>query len=207
MRVEELEHLVRAAAEMTGRYEFVIVGSQAILGSHPNAPAVFTMSNEADMYVFNDDNVDDLSTELEGSLGDGSAFHETHGFYAQGVDPTTAKLPSSWQSRVTRLQSRGTNGRVAYCISPVDLFLSKCAANRDKDREFNIALLEHGYVTAAEAASLVHEMPIDEAWRSRITLLIGRLVQAVDGRAQDASPAQPSVAGDAAPKPPRKPRP
>ncbi len=37
MRIEQLEHLIRAAAEITGD-EIVVVGSQAILGALPEAP-------------------------------------------------------------------------------------------------------------------------------------------------------------------------
>lgn len=32
MQRSQLEHLIRAAAEITNQYEFVIVGSQSILG-------------------------------------------------------------------------------------------------------------------------------------------------------------------------------
>jgi len=183
MQLHELEHLVRAAADVTKHYEFVVVGSQAILGSHPDAPPVFTLSNEADMYVFNADNVDDLSWEIEGALGEGSSFHEMNNYYAQGVDPSTAKLPSSWQGRLSRIQSEATNGRVAYCISPVDLFLSKCAAHREKDIEFNIAMLEHDYVRPEEAMALVPEMPVSAAMQKTIAARITRLVQAVAARA------------------------
>jgi hypothetical protein len=50
MKREDLEHIIRAAADITNEYEFVVVGSQSILGPIPNPPAVFTMSAEADIY-------------------------------------------------------------------------------------------------------------------------------------------------------------
>lgn len=53
MKREDLEHIIRAAAEITNEYEFVVVGSQSILGLIPNPPAVFTMSAEADIYPLN----------------------------------------------------------------------------------------------------------------------------------------------------------
>jgi hypothetical protein len=49
MTREELEHIIRASAAVTGQYEFVIVGSQSILGPVPNPNAVFTVSMEADI--------------------------------------------------------------------------------------------------------------------------------------------------------------
>jgi hypothetical protein len=33
MQGEDLEHLIRAAAAITNQYEFVIIGSQSILGT------------------------------------------------------------------------------------------------------------------------------------------------------------------------------
>ena len=39
MRRADLEHVVAAAAQTVGEDEFVVVGSQAILGSYPDAPA------------------------------------------------------------------------------------------------------------------------------------------------------------------------
>ncbi len=39
MRIQDLDHVVAAAAQIVSETEFVIVGSQAILGSFPNAPA------------------------------------------------------------------------------------------------------------------------------------------------------------------------
>ena len=50
MKREELEHIIRASADVTDQYEFIIVGSQSILGPVPNPPEVFTMSAEADIY-------------------------------------------------------------------------------------------------------------------------------------------------------------
>jgi hypothetical protein len=38
MTREELEHIIRASADVTGQYEFIIVGSQSILGQVPNLP-------------------------------------------------------------------------------------------------------------------------------------------------------------------------
>lgn len=46
----DLEHIIRAAADIADDDEIVIVGSQAILGQFPNAPADLLVSNEADVY-------------------------------------------------------------------------------------------------------------------------------------------------------------
>ena len=50
MNREDLEHIIRAAGEVTDEYEFIIVGSQSILGPIPYPPDVFKLSAEADIY-------------------------------------------------------------------------------------------------------------------------------------------------------------
>lgn len=102
MTREELEHIIRASADVTQEYEFVIVGSQSILGSVPNPEDEFTMSAEADIYPMN---APGKAAFIEGALGEGSQFHETYGYYAQGVGPETAVLPSGWIQRVHRVQN------------------------------------------------------------------------------------------------------
>ena len=39
MKRRELEHVIRAAADIADDDEIVVIGSQAILGEHPDAPA------------------------------------------------------------------------------------------------------------------------------------------------------------------------
>jgi hypothetical protein len=127
---------------------------------------------EADIFALDAEELSDL---IDGAIGEGSAFHETFGYYAQGVDSTTAKLPAGWKSRLVRIQSRETNDRVGYCLDPVDLFLAKCVANREKDRDFNRALLAHGIVALQVAVQRASELPIDAAGKRRVVALALRL--------------------------------
>jgi hypothetical protein len=46
----QLEHIVRAAANIADDDEIIVVGSQAILGQYPTAPAALLVSVEADHY-------------------------------------------------------------------------------------------------------------------------------------------------------------
>jgi hypothetical protein len=174
MTRDELEHIIRACGDVTDQYEFIIVGSQSILGPIPHPEAVFTMSAEADIYPLN---APELAERIEGALGEGSWFHETHGYYAQGVGPETAVLPVGWLHRVHRVQSAATNDRVGYCLAVVDLFLAKAVALREKDREFCMALLVHGHVKATEAIALVDTMPLDGHEKRRLLATIRRWVK------------------------------
>ena len=182
MTREELEHIIRASAEITGQYEFVIVGSQSILGAVPNPEEVFTVSMEADIYPME---APELADKIDGAIGEGSRFHETHGYYAQGVGPQTAILPSEWQRRMCRIQNANTNGRVGYCLDLVDLFLSKAAAGREKDRVFCMALLAHGHVKLAEVLALVPTMPLDDKAQRTLRASIRRWARSLPDSGQD----------------------
>lgn len=176
MTREELEHIIRASADVTDHYEFVIVGSQSILGAVPHPQAVFTVSAEADIYPLQ---APELATKIEGALGEGSQFHETFGYYAQGVGPETAVLPAGWMQRVHRVQNAATNGRVGYCLDVADLFMSKAVAAREKDRVFCTALMAHAYVTEAQVLALVDAMPLESTAQRRLRATIRRWAKAV----------------------------
>jgi len=176
MTREELEHVIRASGEITNQYEFVIVGSQSMLGPVPNPEEVFTVSMEADIYPLQ---APELADEIDGAIGEGSRFHRSFGYYAQGVGPETATLPKDWMQRVHRVQNSNTNGRVGYCLDVLDLFLAKAVAGRGKDREFCVALLEYGYVNLEQALKMVPTMPLDDNEQRTLRATIRRWAKAV----------------------------
>ena len=96
---------------------------------------------------------------IDGSIGEKSPFHDTFGYYAHGVSPETAKLPSGWKQRLVRGQNENTNGVVGLCLSAGDLAISKLLASRDKDREFVSAMLRHKLVSCDDLNSLTRELP------------------------------------------------
>ncbi len=174
MQRSQLEHLIRAAAEITNEYEFVIVGSQSILGVVASPPPECLVSMEADIYPLQAPGLADL---IDGAIGELSFFHDHFGYYAQGVSPGTAHLPRGWQSRLVRLQSAATNDRIGYCLDPADLFVSKACAAREKDAVFNRALLKHGIVTLELALARAAELE-DAAEAARAAAWIRRLPSA-----------------------------
>lgn len=174
MNRKDLEHIIRASADVTNQYDFIILGSQSLLGPVPHPEEIFKMSAEADIYPLN---APELADQIDGAIGEGSRFHELHGYYAQGVGPDTAILADGWMDRLHRVQNQNTNGRVGFCLDVVDLFLSKAAAAREKDRVFCIALLVHGYVKPHDALALVPRMPMREEEKGRLKARIQRWVK------------------------------
>lgn len=50
VRRVDLEHIIRAASVIADVDELIIVGSQSILGTFPNAPKELLVSQEVDLY-------------------------------------------------------------------------------------------------------------------------------------------------------------
>jgi hypothetical protein len=158
----QLEHLIRAAAAVADDNEIVVVGSQAVLGQFPAAPAEMLVSMEADVYPRNHPERADL---IEGSIGELSPFHESFGYYAEGVSPHTAKLPAGWEERLVAVAIGDVKG---YCLEINDLVLSKLTAGREKDHDFVRAAVRHGMVDRAALLHRVTTMPLDAEARSRL---------------------------------------
>jgi hypothetical protein len=149
VRRDEFEHAIRAAGAILGVDELLIIGSQALHGSVPGAFAeAVTRSVEVDIAVCGDAD-GRMADLLDGSIGEGSLFHETFGYYAQGVVETTAMLPRGWRDRLVRFASPATNDVVAWCLEPHDLWISKAIARRPKDIEFCDALVHSAVVDSA----------------------------------------------------------
>lgn len=141
MTRSDLEHLLRAAGSIADDNQVVVIGSQAILGQFPEAPVALLTSMEADLYPKNKPELADL---IDGSIGEGSFFHEQFGYYAQGVGPETATLPEGWQSRTVSVLNANTGGVEGLCLDVHDLAISKYVAGRPKDVEFTRELAKHG---------------------------------------------------------------
>lgn len=133
MTREQLEHLLRAAADIVDDDTIVVIGSQAILGQFPDVPASMRASTEADLWPLHHPERADL---IEGSIGELSPFHQTFGYYAQGVGEGTARLPQGWKERLVVIQNENTRGVRGLCLEIHDLLVAKAIAGRSKDLDF-----------------------------------------------------------------------
>jgi hypothetical protein len=130
MNRSALEHVLRAAAAITGLDEFVIVGSQSVLGQYADAPAALLVSDEVDLYPLADPEMGEL---VEGAIGEGSPFHDRFGYYAQAVAERTSILPPGWKQRPVRLSNANTGAGIGLCLALEDLLVAKLMAGREKD--------------------------------------------------------------------------
>ncbi len=180
MKPEQFQHVVAAAAAVTGQDEFVVIGSQAILGSVEDPPESMLVSLEADMYPLHDPASADL---IDGALGDGSQFHLAFGYYAHGVGPETAKAPSGWQDRLIRreIQPRvaSTRPAVAWCLEAHDLVLSKCVRGDDRDWKYAAEALKAGIVHSYLLLARTADLPIDDDLRDHVDRILRGLIAAI----------------------------
>jgi hypothetical protein len=179
VRLRDLEHILRAAATICDDDEIIVVGSQSILGQFPDAPEELCVSNEADIYPKNKPELADL---IDGTIGELSAFHETFGYYAQGIQAGTATLPRNWEARLVPICSAATRGATGYCLEVHDLLISKYVANREKDRRFVRAAIAHSLVQINIVRMRLGATDVEDVVRRNIEALIAVDAKLVSGR-------------------------
>ena len=173
MRKPDFDHVIAAAAALTGEAEIVVIGSQAIFGAVEDPPAAMLRSIEADIYPRARP---ERAEEIDGTLGDGSQFQATFGYYAHGVGPETAKAPEGWEGRLVRVdvpRRPGESGAVAaLCLEVHDLVLAKCAAGRDRDWGFAFDALRSELVEMSRLLDEVEAMPVDAQRREHVRTML-----------------------------------
>ena len=171
MRRAHLEHLIRAAGQIAEDLDLIVIGSQSILASIPNPPASLTVSMEADIYPRT---YPDRADDIDGTIGEGSSFHESYGYYAQGVGPETATVPEGWQQRLVKLATPATNGITGWCLEVHDLAIAKLVAGRPKDLMFVTELAKHKLVARHVLEERLAGTTVSDAVREAVQ---GRIVR------------------------------
>ncbi|QKW15732.1 DUF6036 family nucleotidyltransferase [Verrucosispora sp. NA02020] len=147
MKRAELEHVLRSTGRIVEDRNVLIIGSQSVLGTflEGDLPLEATASMEVDVAFF-DDPDDQKADQIDAFIGEFSPFHETFGYYAQGVSVSTAVLPDGWRDRLVLVESDNTQPGRGYALDPHDCVVSKLVAGREKDNKFADALLRAGLV-------------------------------------------------------------
>lgn len=167
----QLEHIIRAAGVIADDPDIIVIGSQAVLGQFPNAPAELLRSTEADVYPRNRPERSDL---VDGSIGEGSPFERTYGYYGHGIGPETAILPRGWEQRLILVENPNTQNARGWCLEVHDLAISKHVAGREKDIEFTAALVHHGMVNRDVLLQRLAEARLPDELRQLILARIER---------------------------------
>ncbi|HTB90138.1 MAG TPA: DUF6036 family nucleotidyltransferase [Steroidobacteraceae bacterium] len=168
MKKQQVDHILRAAGELTGEKQFVIIGSQSLHGKYPDLADDILRSFEVDLIAKSHPD----RTEWLNFIGQDSQFHETHGYYADPVDENTATLPKGWRARLVNLPPGDTQGVSGLCLDPHDLAIAKYVARREKDIVFTRALAARGIVQKPQLLALLAKTPIDTVSREEILRFI-----------------------------------
>jgi hypothetical protein len=176
MRRADFEHVIAAAANVTGEDEFVVIGSQAILGVVAEPPAELLESMETDLYPRHRPELSDL---IDGAMGDGSPFEEQFGYFAHGVGPETAKAPHGWQTRLVAvtIPPRVMSGRrpVAWCLEPHDLVLAKLARGSERDWDYAKAAVRAALVDIETLRTRAETLPVSPEHRDTVVAGVSAL--------------------------------
>jgi len=160
MNLAQLEHIIRAASEVSDQYELIVVGSAAILATVPHPHESLARTREADIYPMA---APEKADDIDAAIGEGSQFDITYGYYAHGVGPETATLPEGWRGRLIKVQSKNTNNKIGYCLEAHDIAASKAIAGREKDKEFVRAMLDLKLIDPETLRERINALPADEA--------------------------------------------
>jgi hypothetical protein len=180
MRRADFEHVIAAAADISGETEIVVIGSQAILGSIEEPPPGMLISMEADVYPLK---APEKASEIDGVLGDGSPFQGTYGYFAHGVGPETAKAPAGWEERLVRVEvpprPGRTRGAVALCMEIHDLILAKCVRGDARDRDFAREAVVGGLVQVDLLCTRIESLPVSVSEKRWIKQMVDGIVAQV----------------------------
>ena len=119
------------------------MGSHAILGQFPHAPAELLISQEADVFPAAHPERAEL---IDATIGESSPFEREFGYFAHGVGEETAVLPAGWRDRLVLVSGENTRFVKGWCLEVHDLAVAKYVAGREKDRDFTKSLVRHGMV-------------------------------------------------------------
>lgn len=175
MRKETFLELIQRVKEVSGIALPVIVGSHSLYAITDDVPAVVRASVEADFLMAGDDS--DARIKVNKQLGITSAFHDEHGYYADGVGLATVTLPPCWQDRLQPLSDQ-TGQVIAHCLEIYDAAVSKLMAGRDKDWLFLAYLLDAQLIALPQLvarAELILQTAADQALQPRLEKFLANL--------------------------------
>jgi hypothetical protein len=135
MQREQFESLLKRAAQLLSRDEWIVFGSQAAHAATSSPPAEVLISVECDIWLPDDP---ETTARLVTTLGKDSQFARENGVYVDALPPHLPLVPEGWEQRLTSLKLETVTAR---CLEIHDLVVTKLAAGRLKDYEFIAAAL------------------------------------------------------------------
>jgi hypothetical protein len=189
MKLSKIDHILRAAANVSGQTRFVLVGSAAVVVRRKDAPANMAMTLEIDIYAPDAEDVEVTSEMIDKNIGQGSQFHDEFGYYGDGVSATTAKMPSDWRERAIEYRGFECPGVTAIVPEENDVALAKLSAWREKDKTWLTDGIKYDILSLKSMALRLDSMPEPDTDRGSPTreTLVQRLNELASGNQVDAA--------------------
>ncbi len=135
-----------------------------------------TLSVEADIAFFDDEH-ENKSDMIDGAIGEDSNFHQTFGYYGQGVSISTATLPVGWEDRLVSFTPVDSEPATSVCLDPIDLIVSKLVAGRAKDLSYIASLIASGHLSADDIVQRAELLSVVGAIRRRVIEQVKRIAR------------------------------
>lgn len=141
----------RHLARLTGERTFVAVGRSTLSVTAPPRLRALAVSDDVDLWPR--DREDAALDESIVALGEGSPFHERHGFYVERVGSwTLLTQPAGWEDRASRVE---IGDLTVLVLGLHDLAYNKLEAGRAKDADFFREALAAGLFTVPEIRTFI----------------------------------------------------
>lgn len=156
----DLDRAIRSVATHFETDTVFVVGSQALLVGQADLARELRYSNEFDMYPGGIAAAEDASETIHAFFGEGSQFHQTHGFFIDGVDETTARLPADWRERAVERRIVDLEGRTITAIAPApaEIVAAKLVRGDPKDVAFAARCVHLGLIRKGEIVSALRQV-------------------------------------------------
>lgn len=172
MKKPQLELALSTAGRIARDNDFIVFGSQSILGTVARPPKQCLVSLEVDLYPRRHPQTAHL---IAAELGRRSAFSRKQGFFVDCVTPDLAAFPEGWTERLIPFRTRRTGGVTGWCVELHDVAASKLAAGREKDLNYVAALLKAGLIKSKILKSRIATLPITPASQNEALKLVEQL--------------------------------
>ena len=154
LRHSDIDHILRAAALLSGHSRFVMVGTGAVIARARHIPVALMLTEEIDIYVEDAADPELVSDLIDASIGRDSEFHRTLGYYGEGVSPRTAIMPLDWRDRASEYKTPDGLA-TALCPSAEDIAIAKLCAWREKDQAWLREAFRAGVANADKVRALL----------------------------------------------------
>lgn len=156
---------------ITNETHMIVIGTQSLHGTHPNAPDEIMHSREVDVILKHKAS---LANWISDVVGDETPFEVERGYFIDHVRPKPGLpiLAEGWEYRMTR--STAVRGCMIDFLSPPDLAIAKLGAKRDKDLPFIAGMVERKILSLKDIKSLIPFVQIE--YRQTVEIYFDKLV-------------------------------